>query len=44
MKPKVETSGLLNVALLVPSYVFPVAVIPEIVIAFAEIAAVGFVD
>ena len=41
MKPKLETLGLLNVALLVPSYVFPMVVIPEIVIGFAVIFTVG---
>ena len=43
MNPKLETVGLFNVTLLVPSYVFPFAVIPETVIAFAEIVAEGFV-
>jgi hypothetical protein len=43
MNPKLETVGLFNVTLLVPSYIFSFAVIPEIVIAFAEIAADGFV-
>ena len=43
INPNVVTTGLLSVTLLVPSYVFPFAVIPETVIAFAEIAAVGLI-
>ncbi len=41
MNPKLETLGLLNVALSVPSYVLSVAVMPEIVIGFTVIFTVG---
>ena len=44
INPKVSTSGLFNVTLVVRSYSLPFAVIPEIVIAFAVITAVGLAD
>jgi len=44
INPKLETVGVFKVTLFVPSYSLPFAVIPEIVIAFAVITAVGLAD
>ena len=44
INPKLATLGLFKVAEFVPSYSLPFAVIPEIVIGFAVMFAVGEVD
>jgi hypothetical protein len=44
INPKLVGVGIFKVTSFSPLYIFPFAVIPEIVIAFAEITAVGFVN
>ena len=44
INPKLVGVGIFKVTSFSPLYIFPFAVIPEIVIAFAAITAVGFVN